>query len=148
MKRSRKYILSPRIQWDFINIYRYEFRLIFLSLFYFIYFLLVLNPNYWLFFNQIISLCGKFSSTPTSRIWWWSIVFVECKKCWTASQRKGFQYFKLMGKPLIFSSPLPFPLLLPPQVALSLSFSAIFSLSPAAAAASPGLSLDRRLQGQ
>lgn len=36
--------------------------------------------------------------TPNSRIWWWNIAFVGCRKCWTASQRKGFQYFKLTGK--------------------------------------------------
>lgn len=58
-----------------------------------------------------------------------------CKKCWTASQKKGFQYFKLTGESRRLPSPSPFP---------GFSGSAIFSLG-LCAEIPPGLSLDTQL---
>ena len=62
-------------------------------------------PACLLFSLRITHVIKRWSAYPLTldlRIWWWSIAYVGCRKCWTASQRKGFQCFKLTGKCLFF----------------------------------------------
>ena len=86
--------------------------------------------------THVIKRCSAYPLTLDLRIWWWSIAYVGCRKCWTASQRKGFQCFKLTGKCLFFG---PLSLSFLPDTPPPLS--AVMSVN-LFVASTPGLSLD------
>lgn len=143
MKRSRKYILQLLTECELVLFFLKMFLMVLVAKGWCLW-RLFLCPNVYQVYNGLfikgsVCLVWQIPLTPDLRIWWWSIAFVGCKKCWTASQKKGFQYFKLTGKSLLFS---PSPLLsLSPCFfffLLTLLYLVWVSLQP---------SLDPRLQG-